>query len=100
MMYPVALFGKSLRVFAPRADDAANALRCKLPNVDPTTGIRHKVEPDRTLRKHREIDVGAPKKGCFGMQLCPLLEESDNLEMALQVGMTVNVVERGEHCAK
>ncbi|CAI4210721.1 unnamed protein product [Parascedosporium putredinis] len=45
--------------------------RCKLPNVDPATAIPHPVEPDRYLRKHRNIDDGCPKNGCLGMMLTP-----------------------------
>ncbi|EFR04559.1 hypothetical protein MGYG_07564 [Nannizzia gypsea CBS 118893] len=45
-------------------------VRCKLPNVDPDTGIRHGVEPDKTLRGTRVIDAGA-KGGCLGMMLVP-----------------------------
>lgn len=45
-------------------------VRCKLPNVDPDTGERHAVEPDKTLRGTRVIDAGA-KGGCLGMMLVP-----------------------------
>lgn len=73
---------------------------CKLPNVDPETGIRHKVEPDRVLRKFREVDEGAPKMGCLGMQLCPMLpgaNNSDERDTYIEVGMSINVVKRGSH---
>lgn len=78
---------------------AKSELRCKLPNVDPMTGIRHKLEPDRSLRKYREIDKGAPKKGCFGMMLCPLFAETDvdKAQLKLRVGMEVDVLQRGSH---
>lgn len=45
-------------------------VRCKLPNVDPDTGERHAVEPDKTLRGTRVIDAGG-KGGCLGMMLVP-----------------------------
>lgn len=69
--------------------------------MDPATGVRHKVEPDRSLRKLREVDEGAPKMGCLGMQLCPLFDgTTDRVEFMqawLEVGMDVNVEQRGEH---
>ena len=84
--------------------------RCKLPNVDPATGIKHKVEPDHSLRKFRNIDEGAPKSGCFGMQLCPIFpktkamsgpeeEEEEDLALSLEVGMELKVLQRGPHLA-
>ncbi|KAI3399704.1 hypothetical protein diail_6053 [Diaporthe ilicicola] len=74
--------------------------RCKLPNVNPETGVRHPVEPDRTLRANREIDEGAPKTGCMGMQVTPLFNGSQAPESYLAVGMSIEVLERGEHFFK
>lgn len=85
-----------------RAKQFMTPYRCKLPNVDPATGIRHKVEPDNSLRKYREIDGGAPGKGCFGMQLCPIFSSTDkpeDMELSLEVGMEIKVLERGQHWA-
>lgn len=73
---------------------------CKLPNVDPDNGYRHPVEPDRSLRKHREVDEGAKLMGCMGMQLTPLFSKTDSpedLESWVEVGMSVGVLERGHH---
>ncbi|PHH65336.1 hypothetical protein CDD81_2748 [Ophiocordyceps australis] len=66
------------------------------------TGTRHGSEPDRALRKFRNIDEGAPKMGCLGMQLCPIFardqqQSSDRAQALLQVGMEVNVLQRGPH---
>lgn len=71
-----------------------------MPNVDAITGARHGVEPDKSLRKFRDVDEGAPRMGCLGMQLCPLFEGSERVEYMqgwLEVGMAVDVLERGEH---
>ena len=71
-----------------------------MPNVDPTTGVRHRLEPDRSLRKYRDVDEGAPKWGCLGMQLCPMFQDADDptrRESVLEVGMEVVVLERGSH---
>ena len=46
-------------------------VRCRLPNVDPDTGIRHPAEPDRTLKSYRRIDPGCTEFACLGMQLVP-----------------------------
>jgi uncharacterized protein YcbX len=74
--------------------------RCKLPNVDPDTGVRHAVEPDRSLRKLRNVDEGAPKHGCLGMQALPLFDEGlegDDRCWWVGVGMSVEVLQKGEH---
>lgn len=78
---------------------------CKLPNVNPKTGVRHPVEPDRYLRKHRNVDKGAPMLGCLGMMLTPIFPPSSEnvvgnsaaLESWIEVGMEIDVLQRGEH---
>lgn len=74
--------------------------RCKLPNVNPDTGVRHAAEPDRTLRRERAIDEGAPGKGCLGMQMTPLFEDLEGQQTYLEVGMPIEVLERGAHLYK
>ncbi|KAM7218551.1 molybdenum cofactor sulfurase [Rhypophila decipiens] len=79
---------------------SCRTVRCKLPNVDPDTGYRHPVEPDRSLRKFRDVDEGAKLKGCLGMQMTPLFVKSDSpddMESWVEVGMPVEVLERGTH---
>ena len=44
-------------------------VRCKLPNTDQNTGEKHPTEPDRTMRKYRNIDKGSPNNACMGMCL-------------------------------
>lgn len=68
-----------------------------MPNVDQDTGVRHAVEPDKTLRAQRAIDKGAPRKGCLGMQMTPLFKNPDSLQNFLEIGMSIDVLERGEH---
>jgi len=73
---------------------------CKLPNIDQTTGERHPTEPDKTLRTQRNVDEGAPKLGCLGMNLTPLFPRTDRpeaMESVVEVGMAVQVLERGRH---
>lgn len=53
-------------IFAP-----CRAPRCRLPNVDPDSGVRHATEPDKTMRSFRRIDQGEPNKACLGIQLVP-----------------------------
>ncbi|KAK8051993.1 MOSC domain-containing protein [Apiospora rasikravindrae] len=79
---------------------ACRTTRCKLPNVDPADGTRHASEPDRTLRKVRNVDEGAPLKGCLGMQSIPLFDKGltgDDLAVWIGVGMTLEVEETGKH---
>ncbi|KAI5463348.1 hypothetical protein BGZ63DRAFT_381192 [Mariannaea sp. PMI_226] len=74
---------------------ACRTTRCKLPNVDPNTGIRHKVEPDRALRKFRNVDEEAPKSGCLGVQLCPVFPPntgSDEIVSYIEVGMEIEIL--------
>jgi uncharacterized protein YcbX len=74
-------------------DVSCRTARCKLPNIDQTTGERHASEPDKTLRSFRAVDRGAgPNIGCLGMQLVPVAKES-----ALRVGDEITVLELGEH---
>lgn len=49
-------------------------VRCRLPNVDPDTGIRHPSEPDRTLKSYQRIDPGCEMYACLGMQLVPSVQ--------------------------
>lgn len=66
--------------------------RCKLPNVDPITGVKNAVEPDKTMRGFRTIDAGAPNKACLGMQMVPASEEGE-----ISVGDCIKVLQRGEY---
>lgn len=73
---------------------------CKMPNVDPENGHRHRSDPDKSLRALRDIDPGAPTSGCLGVQATPLFEEGfDEGDRSgwVGVGMEVSVEETGEH---
>jgi hypothetical protein len=61
------------------------------------TDERHLLEPDRTLRKFRNVDAAACNNiGCLGMQMLPILQES-----MIRVGDKVTVLQSGEHfCIK
>lgn len=72
--------------------------------MNPNTGVPHPVEPDRYLRKHRNVDEGAPKLGCLGMMLTPIFSQSEDvvggsgpLESWMEVGMEIDGLRRGEH---
>ncbi|KAL5356799.1 hypothetical protein BJX96DRAFT_187466 [Aspergillus floccosus] len=71
---------------------SCRTMRCKLPNVDPDTGVRHPAEPDRTLKSYRRIDPGDYSNAALGMQLVPVPRE-----FTLRVGDAVEVLETGEH---
>ncbi len=72
---------------------ACRTVRCLLPNVNPSTGERHKAEPNKTLKAFRCIDAGDPKNACLGMQMVPAVEE----RRVIKVGDEVRVLETGEH---
>ena len=75
---------------------ACRTARCKLPNVDQTTGVKDKDEPYTTLGKTRKVDEGAYPHPCLGMQTIPRFQ----LGM-IRVGDEVKVLETGEHfCEK
>lgn len=71
---------------------SCRTIRCKLPNVDPATGIRDRNEPETTMRKYRVIDGGSIKP-CLGMQVTPLVKEQGEIK----VGDEVEVLAHGEH---
>lgn len=71
---------------------ACRTVRCRLPNVDPDTGERDKVEPDRTLKEYRRIDEGDRTNACLGLQLVPAVENC-----CIAVGDKVRVLETGKH---
>ena len=72
---------------------ACHTIRCRLPNVDPDTAIRHPSEPDKTLRSFRCIDEGDPLNAALGLQLVPAKDKVDELK----VGDEIRVLERGTH---
>ncbi|KAK4544068.1 hypothetical protein LTR36_004566 [Oleoguttula mirabilis] len=72
---------------------ACRTARCKLPNVDPDTGVKDRNEPYTTLGKTRKIDEGAYPSPCLGMQIIPRFQVG-----AIKVGDRVDVLETGEHC--
>ena len=71
---------------------SCRTVRCLLPNVNPTTGQRHRSEPNRTLKEFRCIDAGDAKNACLGMQMVPASEDS-----SIKVGDEIKVLETGEH---
>lgn len=71
---------------------SCRTIRCKLPNVDPATGIRDRNEPENTMKKYRIIDGGSIKP-CLGMQVTPLVKEQGEIK----VGDEVEVLAYGEH---
>ncbi|PGH09243.1 hypothetical protein AJ80_07720 [Polytolypa hystricis UAMH7299] len=71
---------------------ACRTVRCRLPNVDPLTGVRHPAEPDKTLKSFRCIDGGDPNNACLGMQVVPSVQE-----FTIQVGDEIQVLETGKH---
>jgi uncharacterized protein YcbX len=84
------------RITSPKSDSgidlhvSARATRCKLPNVDPETGIADRNEPGTTMRKYRVVDEGS-KSACLGMMVTPLGDGE------VRVGDDVEVLETGVH---
>jgi len=69
----------------------ARTPRCKVPNNDPDTGERNRNEPDVTMRRERNIDPGAPNKGCMGMHMFSSKKDGE-----VKVGDEIVVEERTE----
>ncbi|KAG0333480.1 hypothetical protein BG004_000817 [Podila humilis] len=47
--------------------------RCDMPNVDPVTGVKDKLQPQKTLQKVRRVDKGKAAKfyACVGINVVP-----------------------------
>lgn len=71
---------------------SSRTARCKLPNVDQHSGVKHAQEPDKTLRSFRCIDEGAKGSACLGMQMVPAATEG-----FIRVGDGLEILETGEH---
>ncbi|TGZ82522.1 MOSC-domain-containing protein [Ascodesmis nigricans] len=84
---------KVLEIGSHKYHASCRTVRCKLPNVDPETGIRNPNEPDVTMRKYRTIDPGHKTGACMGLQMVPF-----DTQGIIKVGDKVTVLERGEHC--
>ena len=68
--------------------------------MNPDDGVRHNHEPDYALRKYRNVDEGAPKSGCLGVQMVPIFSDADTadeLSSVISVGMAIEVQEKGKH---
>lgn len=72
---------------------ACRTVRCRMPNVDPETGVKHPIEPDRTMRETRCVDEGAKGSACLGLQV--LCEQREGA--TVKVGDRLVVTERGAH---
>ena len=87
-------------IYTPEIDKLRS---CKLPNVNPDDGIRHKEEPDYALRHLRDVDPGAKGMGCLGVQMVPVFPDAstaknvDELSLIISAGMALEVQETGEH---
>ncbi|KAG0084982.1 hypothetical protein BGZ93_003602 [Podila epicladia] len=62
--------------------------RCDSPNVDPNTGIKDKLQPQKTIQAFRRIDKGKKAKffGCVGMNVVP-----SAVEGTLRVGDVLEI---------
>ncbi|KAF9403144.1 hypothetical protein BGZ94_004693, partial [Podila epigama] len=69
--------------------------RCDMPNVDPFTGVKDKLQPQKTLQKIRRVDKGKAAKfyACVGINAVP-----NALSGIVRVGdvLHVNEVFQGE----
>ena len=83
---------KRIRIGEDEYHVSCRTARCKVPNVNQDTGVKHPVEPDKTLRRFRCVDAGAKNLACMGMQMVPAREEGK-----IRVGDRVEVLETGEH---
>ena len=74
-------------------------VRCKLPNVDPGTGVMHVNEPDYTLRHKRNVDKGeaARNLGCLGVQAVPNDQGRSELERLNTLCLANPVLQRHKY---
>lgn len=83
---------KRVRIGGNEYHCACHTVRCKLPNVDPDTAVKHKDQPHSTLISFRNIDPGDKNNPCLGLQLVPAVQKG-----MIKVGDKIEVLERGEH---
>jgi uncharacterized protein YcbX len=83
---------KRIRIGGAEYHVSCGTARCKMPNSDQITGVKHATEPDKTLRSFRRVDPGVPYDGCLGMQMVPALKKS-----IIRVGDMLEVLAKGEH---
>lgn len=67
---------------------ACRTTRCKLPNVDPETGLRDVNEPYTTLGRTRKVEKEVHPHPCLGMQGVPLFNRG-----IIRVGDELEVIE-------
>ncbi|KAG0266063.1 hypothetical protein DFQ27_000194 [Actinomortierella ambigua] len=62
--------------------------RCSLPNVDPVTGVKDKLQPQKTLQSYRRVDKGKKAKftACVGINAIPGVKSG-----VMQVGDVIEV---------
>lgn len=71
---------------------ACRTARCILPNVDPSSGLKDRIEPHVTLKRTRQVDEGAKPHPCLGLSMIPLFARG-----VIRVGDKIEVLETGEH---
>ena len=84
---------KRIRIGEHEYHVSCRTTRCKLPNVEPTTGIVDRDDPYSTMSKYRCIDEGAGNNPCLGMQMVPISGEPGTIK----VGDEIEVLETGPH---
>ncbi|KAG0035381.1 hypothetical protein BGZ81_008980 [Podila clonocystis] len=64
--------------------------RCDMPNVDPVTGVKDKLQPQKTLQKVRRVDKGKAAKfyACVGINVVP-----NTVSGVIHAGDVLNVKE-------
>ena len=64
--------------------------RCDMPNVDPETGVKDKLQPQKTLQKVRRVDKGKAAKfyACVGINVIP-----NTVSGTIRAGDVLNVKE-------
>ena len=83
---------KRIRIGTYEYHVVSRCVRCTIPNVNLETGVKHREQPYKSLVSQRQIDKGAPGLGCFGMQMVPVLQNTE-----VRVGDAIEVLETGEH---
>jgi uncharacterized protein YcbX len=72
-------------------DVTQRCARCQVPNVEPSTGEKHKTEPWNTLMSYRRVDWGMKWKPCFGMLCAPRDEGLVEVGMPLEITQTTGL---------
>ena len=84
---------KFIQIGLERYHVSCRTVRCLLPNVNPMTGERAPDEPNKTLKRFRNVDEGDRRNACLGMQMVPAVQD----KRGIHVRDEITILTTGAH---